>query len=49
MAGVPAWRIGWMCQCGERLDDAGVGTCAACGTTYERSGAGIAPTTEGGR
>ena len=43
MAGVPARRIGWMCQCGERLPDTGVGTCAACGTTYARSGDGIAP------
>ncbi len=36
MAGVPARRIGWMCQCGERLSDRGEGRCAACGTTYER-------------
>ena len=41
MAGVPARRIGWMCQCGEKLPAAGQGTCAACGTTYERSGDGI--------
>ena len=41
MAGVPARRIGWMCQCGERLPDSGVGTCAACGSSYERSGDGI--------
>ena len=38
MAGVPARRIGWMCQCGERLPDTGSGTCAACGTKYERAG-----------
>jgi UDP-2-acetamido-3-amino-2,3-dideoxy-glucuronate N-acetyltransferase len=38
MVGVPARRLGWMCQCGERLPDAGVGTCAACGSAYERSG-----------
>ena len=25
MVGVPARRIGWMCQCGERLPDSGVG------------------------
>ena len=25
MAGVPARRIGWMCQCGERLPDRGEG------------------------
>jgi UDP-2-acetamido-3-amino-2,3-dideoxy-glucuronate N-acetyltransferase len=35
MVGVPARRIGWMCQCGERLPDSGSGTCAACGSTYE--------------
>jgi UDP-2-acetamido-3-amino-2,3-dideoxy-glucuronate N-acetyltransferase len=45
MAGVPARRIGWMCQCGERLPDDGVGVCTACGTRYERSGDGIAPVT----
>jgi UDP-2-acetamido-3-amino-2,3-dideoxy-glucuronate N-acetyltransferase len=38
MVGVPARRLGWMCQCGERLPDSGVGTCAACGSTFERSG-----------
>jgi UDP-2-acetamido-3-amino-2,3-dideoxy-glucuronate N-acetyltransferase len=43
MAGVPARRIGWMCQCGERLPDSGAGTCAACGTTYERRGELIVP------
>ncbi|HSQ33109.1 MAG TPA: DapH/DapD/GlmU-related protein [Gemmatimonadaceae bacterium] len=41
MAGVPAKRIGWMCQCGERLPDAGAGTCAVCGATYAREGQGI--------
>jgi UDP-2-acetamido-3-amino-2,3-dideoxy-glucuronate N-acetyltransferase len=35
MAGVPAKRIGWMCQCGERLPDATGGVrCAACGSSY---------------
>ena len=34
MVGVPARRIGWMCQCGERLPDSGTGACAACGATY---------------
>jgi UDP-2-acetamido-3-amino-2,3-dideoxy-glucuronate N-acetyltransferase len=43
MAGVPARRIGWMCQCGERLLDSGVGTCKACGTSYVRRGDGITP------
>jgi UDP-2-acetamido-3-amino-2,3-dideoxy-glucuronate N-acetyltransferase len=37
MVGVPARRIGWMCQCGERLPDAGAGTCTVCGSTYELS------------
>ena len=41
MAGVPARRIGWMCQCGERLPDAGAGRCAACGTEYAAGGEGI--------
>src|SRR4029077_18594607 len=27
MVGVPARRAGWMCRCGERLSDAGVGPC----------------------
>ena len=40
MVGVPARRIGWMCQCGERLSESGNGRCAACGATYESS-AGI--------
>jgi UDP-2-acetamido-3-amino-2,3-dideoxy-glucuronate N-acetyltransferase len=35
MVGVPARRIGWMCQCGERLPDSGSGTCRACGSTFE--------------
>ena len=43
VAGVPARRLGWMCQCGERLPDSGTGRCSACGTTYERSGDGIRP------
>lgn len=42
VAGVPARRIGWMCQCGVRLPDSGEGRCAACDTRYVRRGAGIA-------
>jgi len=38
VAGVPARRIGWMCQCGERLPREGAGRCAACGSRYERDG-----------
>jgi UDP-2-acetamido-3-amino-2,3-dideoxy-glucuronate N-acetyltransferase len=36
VVGVPARRIGWMCQCGERLPADGAGTCPACGSTYEQ-------------
>jgi UDP-2-acetamido-3-amino-2,3-dideoxy-glucuronate N-acetyltransferase len=35
MVGVPARRIGWMCQCGERLGPNGTGSCAVCGSTYD--------------
>ena len=44
VAGVPARRIGWICQCGERLpnrwseEDPQHTDCAACGATYERRG-----------
>ena len=41
MVGVPARRIGWMCQCGERLPDSGKGTCASCSSTYEPTADGI--------
>ena len=41
MVGVPARRVGWMCQCGERLPDSGEGTCAACGSTYEPTADGV--------
>src|SRR5665213_3430046 len=34
VVGVPARRIGWMCQCGERLHDSGHETCAVCNSTY---------------
>lgn len=35
MAGVPAQRKGWMCQCGVKIPDSG--TCKACGSTYALS------------
>jgi len=40
MVGVPARQVGWMCQCGVRLQvQGGRGSCAACGATYrEREG-----------
>jgi UDP-2-acetamido-3-amino-2,3-dideoxy-glucuronate N-acetyltransferase len=41
MVGVPARRIGWMCQCGERLPDVGAARCASCGTEYEQAEEGI--------
>src|SRR4051812_31014296 len=31
MVGVPARRIGWMCECGERLPEQERPTCLACG------------------
>lgn len=36
MVGVPARRVGWMCQCGIRLQlQDGRASCAACGAGYE--------------
>ena len=44
MVGVPARRVGWMCQCGERLPvSAGTKVCASCGSTYEESGGVLRP------
>src|SRR3989442_6245692 len=38
MVGVPARRVTWMCQCGERLVlSAGKASCAACGATYQEA------------
>lgn len=35
MVGVPARRVGWMCQCGERLHlTNGKGACERCGSHY---------------
>jgi UDP-2-acetamido-3-amino-2,3-dideoxy-glucuronate N-acetyltransferase len=34
MVGVPAKRVGWMCQCGERLPDRDPGSCRVFGTRY---------------
>jgi len=45
VAGVPARRIGWMCQCGERLSDAQHMRCAACHREYEQTRDGIRPVT----
>jgi UDP-2-acetamido-3-amino-2,3-dideoxy-glucuronate N-acetyltransferase len=40
MVGVPARQVGWMCQCGVRLQiQGGRASCAACGAAYrEREG-----------
>ena len=40
MVGVPARRVGWMCQCGVRLQLPvdGTGACAACGLWYREEG-----------
>ncbi len=39
MVGVPARRVGWMCQCGVRLElTGGAATCAACGARYREEG-----------
>jgi len=44
MVGVPARRVGWMCQCGERLSiAAGKATCTVCGTAYEESNGALRP------
>src|SRR5213082_1291857 len=38
MVGVPARRVGWMCQCGERLSVAsGQAACAVCGPRYQET------------
>lgn len=44
MAGVPAKRINWICECGEILKD-GL-TCKACGRKYHTVDGGIAPEEE---
>jgi UDP-2-acetamido-3-amino-2,3-dideoxy-glucuronate N-acetyltransferase len=38
MVGVPARRVGWMCQCGERLPDKNPESCNVCGTRYRQEG-----------
>jgi UDP-2-acetamido-3-amino-2,3-dideoxy-glucuronate N-acetyltransferase len=39
MVGVPARRVGWMCQCGERLQPSqGRASCGSCGAGYEEAG-----------
>jgi UDP-2-acetamido-3-amino-2,3-dideoxy-glucuronate N-acetyltransferase len=44
VVGMPARRVGWMCQCGERLRlENGRGECAVCGIRYEEFPAGLRP------
>jgi len=44
MVGVPARRVGWMCQCGERLlPAAGAAACGACGATYAEANGSLRP------
>jgi UDP-2-acetamido-3-amino-2,3-dideoxy-glucuronate N-acetyltransferase len=39
MVGVPARQVGWMCQCGVRLQlQNGRASCSACGATYRERG-----------
>ncbi len=44
VVGLPARRIGWMCACGERIDEsAGAAlACQACGRGYRHDGDGLA-------
>ncbi|HEU5059251.1 MAG TPA: Gfo/Idh/MocA family oxidoreductase [Kofleriaceae bacterium] len=43
VAGVPARRIGWACECGERLPEPSPSAgCARCGRSYGREGDGLA-------
>jgi UDP-2-acetamido-3-amino-2,3-dideoxy-glucuronate N-acetyltransferase len=43
MVGVPARRVGWMCQCGEQLALAGSSAiCDRCGSRYEEKGGRLA-------
>lgn len=39
MVGNPARQIGWMCECGNRLDEALA--CSHCGAAYERHDSGL--------
>jgi len=43
MAGVPAKRIGWMCECGERLGDENPMRCTRCDRRYQSAGEYVTP------
>ena len=42
MVGVPARRVGWVCECGEKLPAAAAPGCEACGKQYVDHGDRIA-------
>jgi len=46
VVGVPARRVGWVCACGVRLEEAGPGRwrCPSCGAEHGPSGDGLART-----
>ena len=49
MVGVPARRIGWMCQCGIRLTlKAGAAACGSCGTAYQETDGRLRPVDSAG-
>ena len=44
MVGVPARRVGWVCQCGIRLTlRDGAATCGECGSRYREAGGRLGP------
>jgi UDP-2-acetamido-3-amino-2,3-dideoxy-glucuronate N-acetyltransferase len=43
VVGVPARRVGWMCQCGERLPGSGAVVCARCGSRYQVASDAVRP------
>jgi len=42
MVGVPARRVGWVCECGEKLPEGAAPGCEACGKQYVNHGDRIA-------
>jgi len=48
MMGVPARRVGWMCECGARLDgEAAASACAKCGRGYRLVDGALRPAPQG--
>jgi len=49
MVGVPARRVGWMCNCGERLHlVGGAGSCGRCGASYLEEAGRLTPIADPG-